>query len=71
MKVYVCDACGRIMTDPHQAAMKEFYLSSYIDVDGDPVARRFTKKVKIDLCPDCFHTLHLIRKKEYKKDERA
>lgn len=67
MKVYVCDACGRIMTDPHQAAMKEFYLGSYIDGDGDPITKRITKKRKVDLCSECFHGLYLLAEKEVKQ----
>ena len=25
MKAYVCDSCGKPITDPHEANMKEFY----------------------------------------------
>lgn len=71
MKVYQCDCCNKVITDPYTVEMKEFYLG--VDTDcfsligiAIPVERK--RKIKIDLCDDCFKGLHVIA--ERKKHEK-
>lgn len=59
MKVYQCNACGKIIKDPYKIKMKEF---SYKINFEDNISRDKTK-VKIDLCEECFKGLHLLIKK--------
>ena len=59
---YICDACGETMTDPYKAKMKEFYIGcSYEWYDVFPV--NSTRKVKVQLCHECYEGLHMIAMK--------
>lgn len=29
MKTYICDSCGRVMSDPYRENMKEFYVDFF------------------------------------------
>lgn len=67
MRVYKCDCCNKVITDPYEVEMKEFYLG--VDTDcfsligiAIPVERK--RKIKIDLCDDCFKGLHVIAEKK-------
>lgn len=59
MKAYICDACGSVIADPHEAEMKEF---SVLAEENGGALMPFTsvKRVKIHLCGECFHGLRLI-----------
>jgi len=52
MKAYVCDSCGKVITNPYNVRMRE-YVSI---VDGK-------RKVKVHLCADCFKSLGEIARK--------
>ncbi len=56
MKAYVCDACGKAITDPHQAKMKEFFVC----VTGDGYPFDVKQKVRIHLCHECFKGLYAL-----------
>ena len=59
MKAYICDACGAVIDDPHEAEMKEFSL--LVEENGGALLPFVsTKRVKIHLCGECYHGLHLI-----------
>lgn len=67
MNAFVCDACGKVIKEPYEARMREFYLGRYNDDDGYPITKRITKKRKVDLCSECFHGLYLLAEKEVKQ----
>lgn len=65
MKVYQCDCCNKVITDPYTVKMKEFYVG--IDIEffsqiGIPIESK--RKIKIQLCDDCFKSLHVIAEKK-------
>ncbi len=65
MRIYQCDCCEKVISDPYTVKMKEFYLG--VDTDclsgiAIPVERK--RKIKIDLCDDCFKGLHVIAEKK-------
>ncbi len=67
MKVYQCDCCNKVISDPYTVGMKEFYLEADIDClsfigIAIPVERK--RKIKIQLCDDCFKGLHVIAEKK-------
>lgn len=64
MRIYQCDCCKKIIDDPFTVKMKEFYLGFDTDCSSDiviPIERK--KKIKIQLCDDCYKGLHLIAEK--------
>lgn len=64
MRVYRCDSCNKVISDPHTVKMKEFYVGidmEYFTRIQIPVESK--RKIKIHLCDDCFKGLHLIAKK--------
>ena len=59
---YICDACGATITDPYEAKMKEFYIGCSIEwYDVLPV--RSKRKVKVQLCHECYEGLRMIAEK--------
>lgn len=63
MRVYQCDSCNKVISNPHNVKMKEFYLgvdTDYFSLIGiaTPVARK--RKIKIQLCDECYKGLNLI-----------
>ena len=67
MKVYQCDSCKEITSNPHDIKMKEFVW--FFDIDG---CCRIKEKRKIHLCDKCFRGLSKIAEtnlKEKKKEE--
>ena len=69
MKVYQCDCCNKVISDPYKVKMKKFYLG--VDTDyfrGIEIPVECKRKIKIDLCDDCFKGLHVIA--ERKKREK-
>lgn len=67
MRVYKCDSCNKVITDPYTVNMREFYLGFDADCLGligiaIPVERK--RKIKIDLCDDCFKGLQAIAEKK-------
>jgi hypothetical protein len=67
---YVCDACGKTITDPYSVKMKEFNVGVEFDFDGDwPVFR--SPKQRIHLCDECFHGLHWIAQNKYEQNRQS
>lgn len=70
MRVYQCDSCNKVISDPYTVKMKEFYVG--VDIEfftriGIPIESK--RKIKIQLCDDCYKSLHLIaEKKEREKN---
>ena len=60
---YKCDACGKVIADRYKAKMKEFYIS-YVADDGMLIPWNYTRKVKVDLCDDCYHGLNEIARRK-------
>lgn len=64
MRIYQCDSCYKIIENPYIVKMKEFYVG--IDIEyfpriETPIERK--RKIKIQLCDDCYKGLHLIAEK--------
>lgn len=68
MRVYQCDSCNKVISNPHTVKMKEFYVG--IDIEyieyftriKTPVKSK--RKIKIQLCDDCYKGLNLIAEKK-------
>lgn len=58
-KVYICDACGKVIENPHVQEMKEFHLENNYLMDH-PFKKPCEVKTAIHLCKECFHSLRLI-----------
>ena len=63
MRVYQCDGCKKVIADPYEVKMKEFYVGCEF-VLGAAFPTSEKRKTKIDLCEDCFRGLHLIAEKK-------
>lgn len=64
MRVYQCDSCNKVITNPYIVKMKEFYVGidiEYFSQIAIPIERK--RKIKIQLCDDCYKGLHLIAEK--------
>lgn len=68
MKVYRCDSCNKVISDPYTVGMKEFYLgvddTDYFSLIGIAIPVECKRKIKIHLCDDCFKGLHVIAEKK-------
>lgn len=61
MRVYQCDSCNKVISNPHKVKMKEFYVGidmEYFTRIQSPIKSR--RRVKIHLCDDCFKGLNTI-----------
>ena len=67
MKVYKCDACGCVITDPYKVKMKEFYIGTVSSLIAYCPNSDIQKIKKIHLCEECFKGLHLVAKKSFKE----
>lgn len=70
MKVYQCDCCNKVISDPYKVNMKQFYVG--IDIEyftriKTPIKRK--RKIKIQLCDECYKGLNLIGELVPKKRE--
>lgn len=70
MRVYQCDSCNKVITNPYIVKMKEFYVGidiEYFSQIGIPIESK--RKIKIQLCDECYKGLNLIaeRKESEKK----
>ena len=59
MKAYICDSCGRTISDPYKANMREFYVDSVYEF-GVVVPKNCKQKEKIHLCENCYAGLYHI-----------
>lgn len=66
MRVYACDICGDIMTEPHSARMREFCFT-ISNCDIYQVPQKDKQKVKIHLCNNCFEGFKCIAKEKARK----
>lgn len=65
MRVYQCDSCNKVIQDPYIVKMKEFYVG--IDREYFTWVETLVKskrKIKIQLCDDCYKGLHFIAEKK-------
>ena len=65
MRVYQCDSCNKVIADPYIVKMKEFYVgidTEYFTRIKTPIERK--RKIKIQLCDDCYKGLNLIAEKK-------
>lgn len=65
MRVYQCDSCNKVIQDPYIVKMKEFYVG--IDREYFTWLETLVKskrKIKIQLCDDCYKGLHFIAEKK-------
>mgnify|MGYP000658449652 CR=1 FL=1 len=61
MRVYQCECCNKVISDPYTVKMKEFYVG--VDFDcGSRIAIPIEskRKIKIHLCDECYKGLNLI-----------
>lgn len=61
MKVYQCDSCKKVIDNPYDVRMKEFYVAADYD-NGVYFPVDSIRKVKIHMCDECYMRLHLIAK---------
>ncbi len=66
MKVYQCDSCEKVIKEPYDSKMKEFYVGCEFTL-GVALPTFEKRKVKIHLCEDCYRGLHLIAEKKRKE----
>ena len=59
MKVYQCDACGKVMKNPYEENMIEFSVACTFDYIG-VFPMNIKNRTRVDLCKECYHGLHLI-----------
>lgn len=65
MRVYQCDSCYKIIKNPYIVKMKEFYIgidTEYFTRIKTPIECK--RKIKIQLCDDCYKGLNLIAEKK-------
>ena len=63
MKTYICDSCQRVIHEPYEMKMKEFYIGCSFELSGvfpNPSKR----KIVVHLCDECFNGLSLIAQKK-------
>lgn len=61
---YKCDACGRVVPDTRRELMKEFHFKDVIDDNGHKKTINLSRKIKIDLCEQCYLGLYKIAKEK-------
>lgn len=65
MRVYQCDCCNKVITDPYTVKMKEFYVGIDIEFFSQiGISIESKRKIKIQLCDDYFKGLHFIAEKK-------
>lgn len=67
MRVYQCDSCNKVISNPHTVKMKEFYVGMDIDY-GIAIPIECKRKIKIQICDDCYKGLHLIAEKREREN---
>jgi len=70
MRVYQCDSCYKIIENPYIVKMKEFYIDNTHSIQDENLIES-KRKIKIQLCDDCYKGLHLIGELLPKKRGRA
>lgn len=56
-KVYKCDSCGRMIDDPYEERVREFYIGLDYHSISDPSVREFN----MHLCKRCYRGLSEIK----------
>lgn len=70
MRVYQCDCCNKVISNPYTVKMKEFYVGM-MDTDcrsGIVIPIESKRKIKIQICDDCYKGLHLIAEKKEREN---
>jgi hypothetical protein len=71
MKVYQCDCCNKVISNPYTVKMKEFYFGVDTDcLSGIAIPIESKRRIKIHLCDECYKGLNLIGELVPKKEER-
>lgn len=56
MRVYQCDCCNKVISNPHNVKMKEFYIDNTHSIqDENPIESK--RKIRIHLCDECYKRL--------------
>lgn len=72
MRIYQCDCCEKVISDPYTVGMKEFYLGVDVDcLSGIAIPIESKRKVKIHLCDECYKGLNLIGELVPKKAKKG
>lgn len=61
MRIYQCDCCEKVISEPYTVKMKEFYVR--VDTDclgGIEIPIESKRRIKIHLCDECYKGLHVI-----------
>ncbi len=70
MRIYQCDCCEKVISDPYTVKMKEFYVRVDTDcLSGIAIPIESKRRVKIHLCDECYKGLNLIGELVPKKRE--
>lgn len=70
MRIYRCDSCNKVISNPHNVKMKEFYVVM-MDTDsssGIVIPIESKRKIKIQICDDCYKGLHLIAERKEREN---
>lgn len=62
-KKYVCDICNKVMDDPYEAHMREFYIGHGYENGHAYLTPIKTFKTKIDICGECFKKIKVKEEK--------
>lgn len=72
MRIYQCDCCEKVISDPYTVKMKEFYVK--IDTDcltGVTIPIERKGRIKIHLCDECYKGLNLLGELVPKKPKKG
>lgn len=64
---YICDSCGKVIDDPYDVRMREFFIDAEYDL-SQWWYRPVKHKCRIHLCDGCFKGLNKLADK--KKGEK-
>lgn len=70
MRIYQCDSCNKVISNPYTVKMKEFYVGM-MDTDsssGIVIPIESKRKIKIQICDDCYKGLHLIAERKEREN---
>lgn len=61
MRIYQCDCCQKVISNPHKVKMKEFYIRIDTDcISGIAIPIESKGRIKIHLCDECYKGLNLL-----------
>lgn len=62
MRIYKCDSCEKMIENPYEEKMREFFVGCSFEIFG-VAPKNEKRKAKIHLCENCYKGLHLIAEK--------